>query len=216
MGGDWTSTPYPEAGEPRIPPNAPLAPLGLPARDDHLFPYEQYSPAGGNSPNSPGSIPFLSAPVAQPPSGGPAQAGPVSSFHGGLTSPYRGGPGTAGGFCQGAGGGSLLLGEGGPLQGGGFQGDSPGRVIDTYVGEGKFVEERVVDEHYVVGVKPFKTVEKVIEVPQVVVKEVTKVGRMFIVCRELVVSVGETGRSLGRSQTFRGARRKSRRSWSAS
>ncbi|CAD7960925.1 unnamed protein product [Amoebophrya sp. A25] len=49
------------------------------------------------------------------------------------------------------------------------------RIVDSYVQEGKFISERVLEERYVVGVKTFRVVEKIVEVPQVVVKEVTKV-----------------------------------------
>ncbi|CAD7961984.1 unnamed protein product [Amoebophrya sp. A120] len=51
------------------------------------------------------------------------------------------------------------------------------RIVDSFIQEGKFVSERVLEEKFVVGVKTFKIIEKVVEVPQVVVKEVTKVVR---------------------------------------
>jgi len=40
------------------------------------------------------------------------------------------------------------------------------RIIDSYTTEGKFVGERVVSEHFRVGVKRYRTIEKVVEVPQ--------------------------------------------------
>lgn len=49
------------------------------------------------------------------------------------------------------------------------------RVIDTYNTEGEVIGERLVSERFMVGVKPYRTIERLVEVPQVTVREVTKV-----------------------------------------
>ncbi|CAD7948351.1 unnamed protein product [Amoebophrya sp. A120] len=84
------------------------------------------------------------------------------------------------------------------------------RVVQNYVLEGRFVEERLVEEtlrkeerevettnvklqtitekqkKLIVGIKPYRVVEKVMEVPQVVVKERTKVKRVPVLEERVV------------------------------
>eukprot|EP00392_Amoebophrya_sp_AT5.2_P002648 g2653.t1 len=95
-----------------------------------------------------GSIAGSSPPVVAP-GGGVAAAG--------------GAPGSA----------SSNAGGGEQQEPGGGSGQS--RIIDSYIEEGKVVGERVVEEKFVVGVKSYRIVERTVEVPQVVVKEVTKI-----------------------------------------
>eukprot|EP00397_Hematodinium_sp_SG-2012_P032405 GEMP01034503.1.p1 GENE.GEMP01034503.1~~GEMP01034503.1.p1 ORF type:complete len:367 (+),score=83.71 GEMP01034503.1:47-1147(+) len=60
------------------------------------------------------------------------------------------------------------------------------RILDSYAAPGVYVGERVVEQHNVYGYKQYMTVEKIVEVPQVIVKERVSVEKKIEVQERII------------------------------
>lgn len=60
------------------------------------------------------------------------------------------------------------------------------RILDSYAAPGSYVGERVVEQHNVYGYKTYMTVEKIVEVPQVIVKERVNVEKKIDVQERII------------------------------